>query len=110
MAIILFTNAFAGNPSDKIAINSDKIISVFEILDPDDKKKKNSVHEWASIQIERNGLIEMFNVVLMIAAIVGGIYLGWKESGKPYGMFLSLKAQDFGAWVRSIFAWLWSLL
>jgi hypothetical protein len=40
MAIVLFTNAFAGNPSDKIAINSDKIISVFEILDPDDKKKK----------------------------------------------------------------------
>jgi len=38
--IVLLNNAFEGNASDKIAINSDKVISVFEILDPLDKKKK----------------------------------------------------------------------
>jgi hypothetical protein len=40
MAIVIFTNAFEGNASKNIAINSDKVISVFEILDPLDKKKK----------------------------------------------------------------------
>lgn len=71
--------------------------------DKNDKKKKNAIHEWASKQIERNGILELVNVVLMIAAIVGGIYFGWKESSKPYGMFLILKAQSFAAWIRSFF-------
>jgi hypothetical protein len=42
MKIVLFTNTFAGNPSEKIAINSDKVISVFEVIDPSDKKKKKT--------------------------------------------------------------------
>jgi hypothetical protein len=40
MKIVLFTLANTTTASDKIAINSDKIISIFESLDPDDKKKK----------------------------------------------------------------------
>lgn len=40
MAIVLFTNAFEGLASNKLAINSEKVISVFEVLDPLDKKKK----------------------------------------------------------------------
>jgi len=40
MAIVLFENAFEGLPSNKIAINAEKVISVFQVLDPLDKKKK----------------------------------------------------------------------
>lgn len=40
MAIVLFENAFEGLPSSKLAINSEKVISVFQVLDPLDKKKK----------------------------------------------------------------------
>jgi hypothetical protein len=40
MAIVLFENAFEGMASSKLAINADKIISVFQVLDPLDKKKK----------------------------------------------------------------------
>ena len=40
MAIVLFENAFEGMASSKLAINTDKIISVFQVLDPLDKKKK----------------------------------------------------------------------
>ena len=40
MKIVLFTLANTTTASDKIAINSDKIISIFESLDSDDKKKK----------------------------------------------------------------------
>lgn len=40
MAIVLFENVFEGLPSSKLAINSEKVISVFEVLDPLDKKKK----------------------------------------------------------------------
>ena len=38
--IVLFDNAFEGMASNKLAINSEKVISVFEVLDPLDKKKK----------------------------------------------------------------------
>lgn len=40
MSIVLFENAFEGLPSSKLAINSEKVISVFQVLDPLDKKKK----------------------------------------------------------------------
>ena len=40
MAIVLFENAFEGMASNKLAINADKVISVFQVLDPLDKKKK----------------------------------------------------------------------
>jgi hypothetical protein len=40
MAIVLFENAFEGNATNNIAINSEKVISVYETLDPLDKKKK----------------------------------------------------------------------
>lgn len=41
--IILFTNAFDGNANDLIGINVEKIISVYEIIDPTDKKKKRKL-------------------------------------------------------------------
>jgi hypothetical protein len=40
MAIVLFENAFEGMASSKLAINAEKVISVFQVLDPLDKKKK----------------------------------------------------------------------
>lgn len=40
MTIVLFENAFEGLASNKLAINAEKVISVFEVLDPLDKKKK----------------------------------------------------------------------
>jgi hypothetical protein len=40
MALVLFENAFKGMDSNKLAINSEKIISIYEVLDPLDKKKK----------------------------------------------------------------------
>jgi hypothetical protein len=40
MPLMLFENAFKGMDSNKLAINSEKVISVYEVLDPLDKKKK----------------------------------------------------------------------
>ena len=40
MSIVLFENAFEGLASNKLAINAEKVISVFQVLDPLDKKKK----------------------------------------------------------------------
>lgn len=68
-----------------------------------DKKKKHWIHEWASKQIEINGWIEMFNFIMLILAIGGGIYYGWSQSKSPVGMYLVLQSQKFAAWIRSIF-------
>lgn len=40
MPIVLFENAFEGNATNNVAINSEKVISVFQVLDPLDKDKK----------------------------------------------------------------------
>ena len=40
MPIVLFENAFEGNVTNNVAIASDKVISVFQVLDPLDAKKK----------------------------------------------------------------------
>jgi len=40
MAIVLFENAFEGNATNNVAVNSDKVISVFQIVDPLDADKK----------------------------------------------------------------------
>lgn len=69
----------------------------------EDSKKKNAVHEWVSKQIEVNGWIEMFNVILMLASIIGGIYYGWKSSSGPQGLYLVLLGQKIAAWLRSFF-------
>jgi len=68
-----------------------------------DSKKKHPIHEWASKQIEQNGWIEMLNVILMIIAIVGGMYYGWKSSSGPQGLYLVLFAQKIAAWLHSFF-------
>ena len=69
----------------------------------DDSKKKNAIHEWVSKQIEVNGWIEMFNVILMLAAIIGGMYYGWKSSSGPQGLYLVFLGQKIAAWLRSFF-------
>ena len=43
MAMVLFTNTLKTPLNKDIWINSDKIISVFSLIDPDDKKKKRVV-------------------------------------------------------------------
>jgi hypothetical protein len=40
MPIVLFKNAFEGNVTNNVAIASDKVISVFQVLDPLDASKK----------------------------------------------------------------------
>jgi hypothetical protein len=42
--ILIFQNAFEGNATDSIAINSKQVISVYEqdVLDPTDKKGKKT--------------------------------------------------------------------
>ena len=66
-------------------------------------KKKHPVHEWVSKQIERNGWIELLNLVLMLASLLGGVYYGWKTSSGPQGLYLVLTAQKIAAWLRSFF-------
>jgi carbonic anhydrase len=69
----------------------------------EDSKKKHPIHEWASKQIEQNGWIEMLNVVLMLVALIGGAYYGWKSSSGPYGLYLVFQGQKLAAWIRSFF-------
>jgi len=69
----------------------------------EDSKKKHPIHEWASKQIEQNGWIEMFNVVLMLLSLVAGVYYGWKSSSGSQGLYLVLLGQKIAAWIRSFF-------
>ena len=38
MPLVLFENAFQGNPTNNLAISSEKVISVYQIKDPLDDK------------------------------------------------------------------------
>jgi hypothetical protein len=66
-----------------------------------DKKKKHWLHEWASRQIEINGYMEIFSVIMMILSIGAGIYYGWTQSKGPWGMYLVLQGQKFAVYLRS---------
>lgn len=68
-----------------------------------ESKKPSGVHKWVSEQILENGILEMLNAVLMIAALVLGVYYGYLTSKGPYGMYLILMGQKLGAWLRSYF-------
>ena len=69
----------------------------------EESKKKHPIHEWVSKQIQVNGWIEMLNVILMLASLIGGIYYGWKSSSGPQGLYLVLMGQKIAAWLRSFF-------
>ena len=69
----------------------------------EDAKKKNSIHAWASKQIQQNGWLEMINVTLLIVSFVAGVYYGWSQSKNPMGMYLILLAQKLAGYLRSFF-------
>ena len=62
-----------------------------------------SIGRWANQQVQTNGIIEIFNFLLMLAAFCGGIYYGWKVSAKPQFMYPILWSQKLAAWLRSYF-------
>ena len=69
----------------------------------EDKKKKNSIHEWLSKQIEVNGWLELFNVLMLIVSVVGGVYYAYLNKKGPIGLYLILVGQKAGGYIRSFF-------
>lgn len=72
-----------------------------DTADSEKSRRKNVVHEWASKQIETNGILALLDVVLLVASICLGIYYGWKTSQGTSGMYLVLLAQRLAAWLHT---------
>jgi hypothetical protein len=68
-----------------------------------DSRKPHPVVAWASRQIAVNGWMEIINVCLLVAAVIGGVYYGWNQSKTPSGFFLIMLLQTFARWIRSFF-------
>jgi hypothetical protein len=80
-----------------------KLAGLADEKDKEESKKQHPIHKWISKQIQVNGWIELFNVVLMLASLIGGVYYGWKTSSGPQGLYLVLMGQKIAAWLRSFF-------
>lgn len=68
-----------------------------------DSKESRGISKWAAAQIAENGILEILNAILMVTALVLGIYYGRKTSTGPYGMYLILGGQKLAAYLRSFF-------
>ena len=74
------------------------------------KSHLTKIHDWASDQIERNGLMEIINVVFMIGAIVIGLRYGWDLSKAGF-MLLPMKfGEKIGAFLRWLFLWVYNFV
>lgn len=67
------------------------------------EKKPNAIVKWASKQMERNSLIELLDVILMIVAIGYGFWYAKQNSQDPRAMYPVLIGQKFARWLRSFF-------
>jgi len=64
----------------------------------------SAIYKWAGDQMRTNGIIAFLDVILLVCAIVFGIYYGWNASKKFTGLYFAFKAQDFAVWVRKLFS------
>lgn len=70
-----------------------------------DKKehKPNAIVEWTKKQILVNSFIDLIDVVILVASIIGGIYYAFKMRGDPRLMLPIEWGQKAAIWVRSLF-------
>lgn len=68
-----------------------------------DKNKKWAAREWLELQIAENGALALFDVILLLVAIGGGLYMGREVADGPYGISILLTAKSLGQYLASFF-------
>lgn len=67
----------------------------------EESKKPSAVVEFVKTQVKTNGYLAILDVLLLVLALVMGVYYGWQTSKGTSGMYLILLGQSLGKWIRS---------
>lgn len=71
------------------------------------EKKKvtppSGITKWAGDQISKNGILAVLDVILLLCALVFGVYYGWQSGRSLTGLYIAIKAQEIAAWIRNLF-------
>ena len=66
-------------------------------------KTLSGIQKFVGDQVQTNGIIGILDLILMIIALLSGIYYGYAIEARPVGLYLAKKFEEFGGYTRNFF-------